>query len=127
MVFGGEVSRVGRSVRVLAGSSVGLIQRLMIYFEYECRQSAEFQTGAYRTTEKKVLGFFPGCYSCCWGCQEAHAAWLPVFCAGACPLPLFVHNLWHFIVAHLLMSLLKKLKKRKWEIVCSCCEIPCIS
>lgn len=59
MVFGGEVSRVGRSVRVLAGSSVGLIQRLMIYFEYECRQSAEFQTGAYRTTEKKVLGFFP--------------------------------------------------------------------
>lgn len=52
----GKVRRVVWSVRVLAVSSVGLIQRLMSYFEYESYQSAEFQTGAYRA--KKGLWFF---------------------------------------------------------------------
>lgn len=110
----GKVGRVVWSVRVLAGSSVGLIQRLMSYFEYESCQSAEFQTGAYRAKKGTRTFFLVVILVVAVAVRgvNKHTPLGRLPFVRACPSP-FVHNLWHFIVSHLLMSLLKKLKKKK--------------
>lgn len=86
----------------------------MSYFEYECQQSAEFQTGAYRGLQKKRSRvFFLRLLFLSWGVSRSTRRLAACLLCGRLSFAAFVHNLWHFIASQLLMSLLKKTKEKE--------------